>query len=88
MERRRDRHPEPGRLESFMRVGLPRGEVRELVRHLLSGCRTCLAVTGRLWLLGDRQRGKDETTAGPDSGSARERERPESKLTLRRREKP
>jgi len=48
-------HPEPHKLESFMRAeGLPREEVCAIVRHLLTGCPQCLIVTRRLWGHGEQ----------------------------------
>ena len=49
-----DDHPTPVDLERFMRGGLGREETRWLVRHMLAGCPQCLAVTRRLWSLGER----------------------------------
>jgi hypothetical protein len=46
-------HPEPRRLGSFLRGQLSRTEVRDVVRHLLTGCPRCREVTRRLWMLGD-----------------------------------
>jgi hypothetical protein len=47
-------HPDPSQIARFMRVGgLPREEVRAIVRHLLTGCPRCVEVTRRLWNLGD-----------------------------------
>jgi hypothetical protein len=49
-------HPRRSRLECFMRGGgLPGDEVQAIVRHLLTGCPLCLAVTRHLWNLGGRQ---------------------------------
>jgi hypothetical protein len=41
--------PSEERLERFMRGMLPRAEVAAVVRHLLTGCPLCLAVTRELW---------------------------------------
>lgn len=49
-------HPEVARLERFMRGDLPRPEARLVVRHLLTRCPLCVAVTGRLWELGEQPR--------------------------------
>lgn len=50
-------HPNRDQLERFMRAGgLPKPEVRAVVRHLLTGCPRCIAVTRRLWSFGERQR--------------------------------
>jgi len=37
-----------------MRGELPREEARVVVRHLLTGCPQCLAVTRRAWARGDQ----------------------------------
>jgi hypothetical protein len=47
-------HPSVEELRSFMRGEMKRSEVRDLVRHLLTGCPECLEVTRRLWDLGER----------------------------------
>jgi hypothetical protein len=47
-------HPSAEELRSFMRGELKRSEVRDLVRHMLTGCPECLEVTRRLWDLGER----------------------------------
>lgn len=50
-----DRHPfAPTQLERFVRGEIPRDEVREVVRHLMTGCAACLKVTRRAWDLGDQ----------------------------------
>ena len=41
--------PSEERLERFMRGMLPRAEAAAVVRHLLTGCPYCLAVTRKLW---------------------------------------
>lgn len=46
-------HPEPSQLEGFARGGLPRGEARAVVRHLLRGCDECRRVVRQVWRLGD-----------------------------------
>ena len=46
-------HPAAEELESFMRGELTRPAVSVLVRHLLTGCPRCVAVTRRLWDFGD-----------------------------------
>lgn len=51
-------HPAESDLERFMRGDLTRAEVRQVVRHLLTGCPSCVAVTRAVWRLGDRH--KDE----------------------------
>lgn len=50
----RQNHPHPEQLERFLRGELSRPEVAQVVRHLLTGCPSCLQVTRRLWDLGDR----------------------------------
>jgi hypothetical protein len=46
-------HPDPSQIERFMRVGgLPREEVRAIVRHLLTGCPDCVEEARRWWNLG------------------------------------
>ena len=47
-------HPHEDQLERFLRSELPRYEAVPIVRHLLAGCTRCLAVTRRLWALGER----------------------------------
>jgi tetratricopeptide (TPR) repeat protein len=44
-------HPDPRTLERFMQSALPAAESRGVVRHLLTGCPECVAVTRRLWNL-------------------------------------
>jgi tetratricopeptide (TPR) repeat protein len=46
-------HPEPGLLERFMRNEAEPAERRWIVRHLIAGCARCLAITSKLWALGD-----------------------------------
>lgn len=41
--------PSEERLERFLRGMLPRAEAAAIVRHLLTGCPYCLAVTRELW---------------------------------------
>ena len=53
-------HPAPERLEHFMRGTLPWAGTLGIVRHLLTGCSECVAVTRSFWKLGDmrlRRRG-------------------------------
>jgi tetratricopeptide (TPR) repeat protein len=49
----RGQHPEPGLLERFMRNEAEPAERRWIVRHLIAGCARCLAITSKLWALGD-----------------------------------
>jgi tetratricopeptide (TPR) repeat protein len=46
-------HPDLGLLERFMRNETEGEESRRVVRHLLSGCARCVAVTRRFWSLGE-----------------------------------
>ena len=45
-------HPAPGLLERFMQGDVPGPERRRVVRHLLTGCPLCVAVTRRIWAFG------------------------------------
>jgi tetratricopeptide (TPR) repeat protein len=47
------RHPDPALLEKLMRNDLDAAERRRVVRHLVSGCSRCVAITSQLWALGD-----------------------------------
>src|SRR6202049_2787397 len=47
------KHPDPILLERFMRNEVEGAERRWIVRHLIAGCSRCVAVTSRLWSLGD-----------------------------------
>jgi tetratricopeptide (TPR) repeat protein len=47
------KHPDPILLERFMRNEVETAERRWIVRHLIAGCSRCVAVTSRLWSLGD-----------------------------------
>ncbi|HEX4965693.1 MAG TPA: hypothetical protein VF173_33085 [Thermoanaerobaculia bacterium] len=53
-------HPDPQLLERFMRNQADSPERRTVVRHLLSGCVRCVAVTRRLWGLGETKSGFPE----------------------------
>jgi hypothetical protein len=48
-------HPGQDCLERFFRSELSRAERRTVVRHLLTGCPTCLQMTHRLWSLGEHR---------------------------------
>lgn len=48
-----DAHPDPGLLERFMRNDVLGADRRRVVRHLLTGCPRCVAVTRALWDAGD-----------------------------------
>jgi hypothetical protein len=47
------RHPATDELERFMRRELPGPVNAWVVRHLLTGCPSCLQATRRLWALAD-----------------------------------
>lgn len=68
-------HPGPWELERFMAGELSRAESSSVVRHLLTGCPRCVAVTGRLWALGERLRAlrflAEEGLAAESSGPGR-----------------
>ncbi|HSF43944.1 MAG TPA: hypothetical protein VLT87_29400 [Thermoanaerobaculia bacterium] len=68
-----EQHPDSRLLECFLRNELQGAERRVVVRHLLTGCPQCVAVTRRVWSLADG-RGPDlfERTLRP--GAARGRE--------------
>jgi hypothetical protein len=44
-------HPSPEQLVRFLRGELGRSECRRIVRHLLTGCSTCVAVTAPIFHL-------------------------------------
>ena len=46
-------HPDPRLLERFMRGEAFALERRSIVRHMLSGCPQCLAITRPLWRFAD-----------------------------------
>ena len=46
-------HADDEQLERFMRGQLSRPEAAVIVRHLLSQCPQCVAVTRKTWRLGD-----------------------------------
>jgi hypothetical protein len=51
----RDReHPHPDLLRRFLRAEASKNENGAVVRHLLSGCQECLAVTRPVWQAVDR----------------------------------
>lgn len=56
-------HPDPLLLERFMRNEAGGEERRRIVRHLLAGCERCVAVTRRLWSLGDAGRPGEDRAA-------------------------
>jgi len=61
------KHPDPFLLERFMRNEVEGSERRWIVRHLIAGCSRCVAVTSRLWSLGDppATQGTQATPAAP-----------------------
>lgn len=68
-----DQHPDSQLLERFLRNELQGEERRIVVRHLLTGCPQCVAVTRRVWSLADG-RGPDLFERALRPGTARERE--------------
>src|ERR1700739_4660528 len=56
-------HPAVTLLERFMRDETEPAERRWVVRHLVAGCSRCLAVTSKIWSLGD-------PPAAPGAGAA------------------
>jgi hypothetical protein len=66
-------HPPWKELESLMRGDLPRLRAVAIVRHLLTGCSTCVEVTRRFWSYGDRRsRIVEETQDGTTGQPKRE----------------
>lgn len=59
----RDDHPEPDLLARFMAGDASHIERSAVVRHLLTGCRECLAVTRQIW--GFAERALKERGGGP-----------------------
>ena len=64
-------HPAPAVLQRYMRAESPREQARAVVRHLLSGCPECVAVTRSLWGLAShkpeplpRHKRKESSRAG------------------------
>ena len=51
----RQTHPDPEQLERYMHGEASREEARAIVRHLLTGCPDCVAVTRSLWGLAERR---------------------------------
>lgn len=68
-----EQHPDSQLLERFLRSELEGEERRVVVRHLLTGCPQCVAVTRRVWSLADG-RGPDLFERALRAGSARDRE--------------
>lgn len=75
-----EEHPDAQVLERFMRNELQGQERRTIVRHLLTGCPECMAVTRRLWFLAE-----DPLVGFPAARSSPEGER---RLAVGRREAP
>ena len=70
------KHPDPILLERFMRNEVEGSDRRWIVRHLIAGCSRCVAVTSRLWSLGD-------PSAAPSASATPEAaETPETPETL------
>ncbi|HEX6898805.1 MAG TPA: hypothetical protein VF789_03785 [Thermoanaerobaculia bacterium] len=61
-------HPAPGLLEAFMRSEASAPDRLRIVRHLLRGCPRCVAVTRRVWSLGEprAQEARESLGAGAD----------------------
>jgi tetratricopeptide (TPR) repeat protein len=53
MGQARSSHPDSDLLERFMRNDTAPEERRWVVRHLIAGCAECVAITGKLWKLGE-----------------------------------
>jgi len=68
-----EQHPDSRLLECFLRNELQGAERRVVVRHLLTGCPQCVAVTRRVWSLADG-RGPDLFERILRTGAARERQ--------------
>ena len=47
-------HPDTSLLEGLLRGELSAAECRTVVRHLLTGCPRCVAITGHCWPLGSK----------------------------------
>ena len=47
-------HPDTALLEGLLDGALTAAECRTVVRHLLTGCPRCVAVTGRCWPPGSK----------------------------------
>ena len=60
-------HPAPEALERFVLGELSPPEMREVARHLLSGCPRCQEITASLWEPGDHRR--DDLHAEADTGA-------------------
>ena len=58
-------HPEPQQLERFMRGESPGDERRLIVRHLLTGCLECAAITREIWDFADHPLRVPAATSNP-----------------------
>jgi hypothetical protein len=67
----RQNHPKEAQLASFMAGELRRSEASVVVRHLLTGCPSCVVVTRRLFQLGDLPRDLRFLAEEADDGAAR-----------------
>src|SRR5215213_7614404 len=74
-----EQHPDSRLLECFLRNELQGAERRAVVRHLLTGCPQCVAVTRRVWSLADG-RGPDLFERVLRTGAAREPDAAEAAL--------
>jgi tetratricopeptide (TPR) repeat protein len=77
------KHPDPILLERFMRNEVEPAERRWIVRHLIAGCSRCVAVTSRLWSLGDPPAGA-EPLAPAAGGHATRAKGPGARRSLAR----
>jgi tetratricopeptide (TPR) repeat protein len=81
MGQARSSHPDSDLLERFMRNDTEPEERRWVVRHLVAGCAECVAITGKLWKLGEspasrlwpRRATAAEEAGAPGAGVASER---------------
>jgi hypothetical protein len=64
-----EEHPDRERLERFLGDELPADERRAVVRHLLTGCPQCTAVTRRLWSLTDGPEGAHDSLGSAGSAA-------------------
>ena len=62
------RHPRPVLLLRFLRGEAAPAESRAVVRHLLTGCPKCTAVTRPIWLLADGVLPAVDSMAGRNHG--------------------
>ena len=57
-------HPQPDILEQFVLGRLAASEMREVARHLLSGCTRCQEVTETLWEPAGAFEGPEDRASG------------------------